>query len=87
MSAQELRDLLERVDDTREIVLQRGEEPTPAESLWREARAEANVALEAWRSRPGPDTYSAYRAAEDRADAAQDSLSQAGAGPREEIAA
>jgi hypothetical protein len=76
MSAQELRDLLERVDDTREIVLRRGDEPAPAELLvvWREARSEATTALEQWRSRPGPDTYSAYRAAEDRADAAQDSL-------------
>src|SRR6478672_90502 len=56
MSVQELRELLERIEDTREIVLG----PTPGEAsraraplaVWRAARAEANAALETWRRDP-----------------------------------
>jgi hypothetical protein len=44
--------------------------------LWSCARAEANLALDDWRSVPGREAYAAYRAAEDRADAAQDALAQ-----------
>jgi hypothetical protein len=89
MSAQELRDLLERVEDTREVVLRRLEDRERAEPfvIWREARLEANSAYAAWRSHPGRDTYLAYRAAEDRADAAEDSLSRAVTGPREKVPA
>jgi hypothetical protein len=43
-------------------------------ALWSVARAEANLAFDAWRSMPGGDAYASYRAAEDRADAAQDAL-------------
>ena len=43
-------------------------------TLWSVAHAEANMALDAWRAVPGPETYAAFRAAEDRADAAQDAL-------------
>ena len=42
--------------------------------LWSCARAEANIALDEWRSAPGREAYIAHRAAEDRADAAQDAL-------------
>jgi hypothetical protein len=42
--------------------------------IWSAARAEANLALDAWRARPGPDGYLVYRAAEDRADAAEQAL-------------
>ena len=42
--------------------------------LWSVARAEANIAYDAWRAAPGADAYTSYRAAEDRADAAQDAL-------------
>jgi hypothetical protein len=55
--------------------------PTPARpgtaelyALWSAARAEANLALDGWRAAPGSETYAVYRAAEDRADAAQDAL-------------
>jgi hypothetical protein len=48
-------------------------------TLWTCARAEANIALDEWRAAPGPESYAAYRAAEDRADAAQDALAGAGA--------
>jgi hypothetical protein len=42
--------------------------------IWSAARAEANLALDAWRARPGRDAYLVYRAAEDRADAAEQAL-------------
>jgi hypothetical protein len=45
--------------------------------LWSAARAEANIAYDAWCSNPGPDAYAVYRAAEDRADAAEVALSGA----------
>jgi hypothetical protein len=40
----------------------------------REAQAEAELAYEAWCRHPGRDGYAVYRAAQDRADAAQDQL-------------
>jgi len=42
--------------------------------IWSAARAEANLALDAWRERPGREAYLVYRAAEDRADAAEQAL-------------
>ena len=41
---------------------------------WSAARAEANLAYEEWCTRPGADAYLVYRAAEDRADAAERDL-------------
>ncbi len=43
-------------------------------ALWCAARAEANIAYDGWAASPSRDAYAAYRAAEDRADAAQDTL-------------
>jgi hypothetical protein len=40
----------------------------------REAQAEANVAYEHWTRAPTDEAYVIYRAAQDRADAAQDQL-------------
>ncbi len=40
----------------------------------REAQAEADQAYEDWRVRSSRDAYAVYRAAQDRADAAQDDL-------------
>jgi hypothetical protein len=40
----------------------------------REAQAEADVAYEHWRTHSTRDSYTIYRAAQDRADAAQDDL-------------
>ena len=48
--------------------------------LWSAARAEANMAYDAWCDVPGRMTYAVYRAAEDRADAAEMALSH-GAAP------
>jgi len=43
-------------------------------AVWSAARAEANVAYSAWCEVPGSDAYAVYRAAEDRADAAERAL-------------
>lgn len=48
--------------------------------IWSAARAEANIAYDAWCHDPGRMTYAVYRAAEDRADAAEVALSR-GAAP------
>ena len=42
--------------------------------LWSAARAEANMAYDAWCDAPGRMTYAVYRAAEDRCDAAEVAL-------------
>ncbi len=42
--------------------------------LWSAARAEANLAYDAWCEAPGRPAYAVYRAAEDRADAAEVAL-------------
>jgi acyl-CoA reductase-like NAD-dependent aldehyde dehydrogenase len=42
----------------------------------REAQAEATVAYEEWRLWPSGESYAVYRAAQDRADAAQDDLAR-----------
>jgi hypothetical protein len=54
--------------------------------LWSAARAEANIAYDAWCSQPGPDAYAVYRAAEDRADAAEIALSAAERQPAPSLA-
>ena len=41
---------------------------------WSAARAEANLAYDAWCCTPGLVAYAVYRAAEDRADAAEQAL-------------
>ena len=48
--------------------------------LWSAARAEANDAYDAWCARPGCTAYAVYRAAEDRADAAETELANLTAG-------
>jgi hypothetical protein len=41
---------------------------------WRSAQDEAVAAYHGWRESPGPIEYAVYRAAQDRADQAQDVL-------------
>jgi hypothetical protein len=48
-------------------------------TIWSAARAEANLAYQAWCDLPGSDAYTVYRAAEDRADAAEQALALVGA--------
>ena len=80
MSAKQLHDLLEGLADTREVVIR---EPVPAATrvtelfaIWSAARAEANDAYDRWRDRAGGEGYAVYRAAEDRADAAEAALAR-----------
>jgi hypothetical protein len=83
MSAKDLKELLEHLDDTHELVLgplaePEDELPFPIDELlfcWRDAAEEAACALQLWRERPGAVAYAVYRAAADRADAAQAALS------------
>ena len=48
--------------------------PDEAFVLWSAARAEANLAYDEWCAHPGREGYAVYRAAEDRADAAEAAL-------------
>ena len=78
MSTTELRALLDQVADTRELVLRRAASLGPAFNAvydaWSDAHEEAEFAYVAWRTSGGGDDYTAYRAAQDREDAAQDAL-------------
>ena len=78
MSVNELRVLLDQVADTRELVIRR--EPTfkPVRDAWRDAHEDAAAAYVAWRTLPTASAYAAYRAAQDREDAAQDALAAGG---------
>jgi hypothetical protein len=84
MSAKDLKHLLEHLDDTHEIVLGavpelEDELPFPLEELlfcWRDAEDEAACAYQLWRERPGREAHAVYRAAADRAAAAQDALAE-----------
>ena len=61
--------------------------PVPADAslrdqlwfAWDEAQLEAECAYEAWRVSSDKEGYAAYRAAQDRADAAQEALAAAAA--------
>ena len=79
MSLHELKLLLDDVPDTLEIVL-RGPRHEPAGASTRRPGAtphdDAAAALRTWRAWPGDAAYAAYRAAQDREDAAQDALAQ-----------
>ena len=56
-------------------------------AVWTVARAEANLAYDEWLAAPGAETYAIYRAAEDRADAAQDALAAFARPAQAELAA
>ena len=74
MSTHELKILLDDVPDTLEIVLRRSPLWSLELAVWRDAVDEAARALAAWRDAPDRAAYAAYRAAQDREDAAQDAL-------------
>jgi hypothetical protein len=74
MSIRELRSLLDDVPDTLEIVLRRDPEWSPVLNAWRDAAEEAAAAFASWRNWPSREMFIAYRAAQDREDAAQDLL-------------
>jgi hypothetical protein len=74
MRGDELRLLLDEVPDTRELVIRRPAGWAPERDAWRDAHEDACAAYGAWRSERTPLAYAAYRAAQDREDAAQDAL-------------
>ena len=74
MSVDDLRFLLDDVPDTRELVIRRADTWAPVLDAWRDAHEDATAAFRAWRRDGGPAFYAAYRAAQDREDAAQDAL-------------
>lgn len=76
MVASHLHDVLDEIPDTGEIVIHvpLRQDADGLLEAWRSARAEANAALELWRVEGGRRAFSVFRAAEDRADAAEDAL-------------
>jgi hypothetical protein len=76
MTVDDLRLLLDEVPDTREIVLRRLAGWSAEADAWREAHEEAAEAYVAWRRSRTRTAYAAYRAAQDREDAAQDALAR-----------
>jgi hypothetical protein len=74
MSTHELKDLLDQVPDTRELVLRREAQWSATFEAWCEAREEAFEAYRVWDGARSVDAYTRYRAAQDREDAAQDAL-------------
>jgi hypothetical protein len=77
MNANDLRCLLDGVPDTRELVIRRAETWAPVRDAWRDAHEDATAAYGEWLRAGDPVTYAAYRAAQDREDAAQDALAVA----------
>jgi hypothetical protein len=51
-------------------------------AAWSAARAEANLAYAHWCAEPGADAYATFRAAEDRADAAEQAFARCVTGGR-----
>jgi hypothetical protein len=74
MSIRELKHLLDSLPDTCEVVLQGSTSEDPHMIVWRDAAEAAGRAWRTWRARGGAEAYAAYRAAQDREDAAQDAL-------------
>ena len=74
MSSRELKTLLDQVADTREIVLRRPATWSADYDAWSDAREDALQAYASSTAAPTAETYVVYRAAQDRADAAQDTL-------------
>jgi hypothetical protein len=76
MSTPELKELLDQVADTRELVLRRPQTWSADYDAWGDARDESLAAYRNWRAARTLESYAAYRAAQDREDAAQDTLAQ-----------
>jgi hypothetical protein len=76
MSQHELKNLLDQVADTRELVLRRVGAASATYDAWSDAHDEADEALRAWHRAGTAEAYALYRAAQDREDAAQDALAE-----------
>jgi hypothetical protein len=79
MSGRDLKELLDDVPDTRELVL-RHSSPVWNElyAAWSDAHEDAEWAYLQWRGSGLGADYAVYRAAQDREDAAQDALAAYG---------
>ena len=55
-------------------MIRRADGWAPERDAWRDAHEDAATAYRAWRREGSAATYAAYRAAQDREDAAQDAL-------------
>ena len=90
MSARDLKELLDEVPDTRELVLRRcsgaGDAWNVLYNAWSDAHEEAEEAYREWLQDGGAALYAAYRAAQDREDAAQDSLASGSGAERLQVA-
>jgi hypothetical protein len=75
---QVVNELLERRArrESRQRRVERGWMSEELSDAWRAAQEEATSAYELWSELPGRDAYAVYRAAQDRADEAQDALWQ-----------
>ncbi len=82
MSVRELRAPLDQVPDTRELILRREATWAPVHDAWFDAREDAADAYGDWVRTGSAEAYAAYRAAQDREDAAQDVLFRAVADAR-----
>jgi hypothetical protein len=76
VSSHELKTLLDQVPDTREIVLRKALTWSADYDAWSDARDETLLAYTHWCAAPTGESYAVYRAAQDREDAAQDTLAQ-----------
>jgi hypothetical protein len=78
MVTRELIDVLDDIPDTGEIVVRHyipaGGEKDLLLQAWHNANDDAAAALEHWRALRSAEAFTVFRAAEDRADAAQDAL-------------
>ena len=77
MSPEDLRELLGRVEDPRDVMVWSMDDRRTLPELhdaWIAARADAGDAYIAWCKSPGREAYAVYRAAADRADAAAAAL-------------
>jgi hypothetical protein len=77
MATRELLDVLDEIPDTGEIVVRvypAADEKDLLVHAWRNAHDEAVAAFEHWGANGTAETFAVYRAAEDRAAAAQDAL-------------
>jgi hypothetical protein len=65
-----LHELLDSVEDTRDIVVRRYDADDLAQAVWKSARDDAHEAWTTWARRPGRESWAVYLAAQDREDAA-----------------
>lgn len=73
----DLHELLDSVQDTRDVIVRRADAEDVAQAVWEAARDDALDAWTSWARRPGALTWAAYLAARDREDASVAALRSA----------